>query len=33
MTGVSFDAQTQIETSKEERLAIVHQAWSALKAA
>ena len=33
MTGVSFDAQTQIESSKEERLAIVHQAWSALKAA
>ena len=33
MTGISFDAQTEIETNKEERLAIVHKAWSALKAA
>ncbi len=31
MTGVAFDAQTQIATSTEERLASARQAWDALK--
>ena len=33
MTGVSFDAQTQIETNTEERLVGVQKAWEALRAA
>ena len=33
MTGVSFDAQVNIENSTEERLAIVQKAWTALRAA
>jgi len=33
MTGVSFDAQTEIESSTEERLVIVQKAWEALRAA
>ena len=31
MTGVAFDAQTQIATNSEERLASARQAWDALK--
>ena len=33
MTGVAFDAQTQIETNTEERLIGVQKAWEALRAA
>lgn len=33
MTGVSFDAQANIETNKEERLAGVQKAWEALRTA
>lgn len=33
LTGVSFDAQTNIETNTEERLATVQKAWTALRAA
>jgi len=33
MTGVSFDARTELESSSEERLAEVQKAWLALRAA
>lgn len=32
MTGVAFDAQTQVATNTEARLAPARQAWEALKA-
>ena len=32
MTGVAFDASTQLEDNQEDRLAAVRQAWSALRA-
>lgn len=33
MTGVSFDARTELETNSEARLADVQKAWIALRAA
>lgn len=33
MTGVAFDAKTSLETNTDERLANIHKAWTALKAA